>query len=824
MQIIYYGTLAFGISLFCALQRGVGTGLSLWGVGLSMLGALGLALWLRRGALQQVCLVSFFILLGLLNGLRVGPSAGELLQPYFGKEVTLLGRVELLSCKAGSGYTSLILECEGLQQGNTRMPYSGRVRLSLPAQDTNADAAGNKKALQGNIIVQGRLEPLEGLKNPGSFDGELYNRINNLGGRLTKARIISRQLQGKAGVSPWQAFTDRLALLNLSLRQRLEQLLGKERGGLLGSMLLGGSKMLEEETREIFTSIGLAHLLSVSGTHLVLLASFLGLVLKPLPRPWRKGLLIIMLSLYALLCGLRPPVVRALLMSIIVIVSVPNGNTVDSKEAANSLLKRVQSGPLERGVLLCLVALVLLLVKPLWVLDMGFQLSFGATGGLIWLLPACQRRLEGLLPDFLAEGLGITMAAQLGTFPVIIGNFYQISWLGLVSNLLFVPVLELVALLAALGLSLCQVGLAWASGLGTALLELAGFLLQQLLVQGSALRALPYGELILGSLPVWCAVVYYAFILVWADLPVVQFLRNTERRLVLLGLGLVLVVCCLWRQYAPQAMTVYFLDCGQGDCVVLVSPKRQIFVYDTGGLQGLDTGKRVLLPFLYSLGKQRVEALILSHYDFDHVGGAASLLKGMEVEQLVLPRERLDENSRSLLASIIMAAKEKGTKITSAEQGQSWSLGEGSSLNVTVPASIIEQSSTSSISALDEGVSGNDASTVLSLRTPHGSLLLTGDLSSEVEEQLRWEPHTALKAAHHGSRFSNSEMLLQQLQPKVCVISCGRNNRYQHPHLEVLERLQAVGCKIYRTDLQGALKLVFDESGVKCYSYIYDGF
>ena len=109
---------------------------------------------------------------------------------------------------------------------------------------------------------------------------------------------------------------------------------------------------------------------------------------------------------------------------------------------------------------------------------MGFQLSFGATGGLIWLLPACQRRLEGLLPDFLAEGLGITMAAQLGTFPVIIGNFYQISWLGLVSNLLFVPVLELVALLAALGLSLCQVGLAWASGLGTALLELAGFLLE----------------------------------------------------------------------------------------------------------------------------------------------------------------------------------------------------------------------------------------------------------------------------------------------------------------------------------------------------------
>lgn len=815
MQILYLGFAVFAVAMYLVLHSKLVPRLDVAVLAVAMLASLLIAIFSKKEWYRNTFCIGFFVLLGLVNGLRVGPSAAEQLQPYYGKEVLLSGSIEALSVKKGEQYFSYVLQCEKLQQGKQTINYQGRVRLTLP-----------QKA-KGSIIVAGRLEPLLGLRNPGCFDGELFNRINNIGGRLTQARLLTSS--DKQENTLFQQLQERLSEWNVALREALNARLGQQLGTLLGNMLLGGSSSLDDEIRDIFVANGLAHLLSVSGTHLVLLAALCTSLLRAVPSLWRKPLLTIALGIYALLCGLRPPVLRALLMSVVLLW----GRQAEVKEPEKKSIKQSQHYPnprAERGSLLCLVALVLLLVKPLWLLDLGFQLSFGAAAGLIWLVPACTRLLLAFMPEFLAEPLAVTMAAQLATLPILVANFHQLSLISIASNVLLVPVLELAVLLAVLGTVLANLPLAILVSLGDMLLHSASFLLAQLLQQGSYLARLPYSQLVIGSLPLWCAVAYYALLLLWADIPTLQFWSNRERRWLMTALCSALTCALLWQRYAPQPVQAYFLDVGQGDCVVVTAKKftkRMVVVYDTGCLPNYDTGKQVVAPFLRYLGQSSIDVLILSHYDYDHVGGALGLLEQCKVRELVLPREALDATSLPLYEAITKAAARRGTHISIAQQGRSWLLGEGAVLSLVVPADLAIKAVPTNMlqqtaEEAEQSLAGNEASTILTLHSPHGSLLLTGDLGSEGEQWLELGHFTVFKAGHHGSKYSNSEELLRHIQPQLSIISCGFNNRYGHPHQETIERLQVVGSQIFRTDVQGCIQLRFDESGIKCYSYTYE--
>ncbi|MGM9529161.1 MAG: DNA internalization-related competence protein ComEC/Rec2 [Phascolarctobacterium sp.] len=770
--------------------------------------ALLAALVVKKELARKIALVSFLTFLGLLSGLRVGSSATEALQPYYGKQVLLAGRVEPMSIKSNAEYTSIILQCEQLQQAQQLVAYKGRVRLSL--RNKQRDDLRNL----GRVVVEGRLEPLVSLRNPGSFNSELYNRINHIGGRLGKAQMVSTDAEALSMLT-WQYWQDKAAWWNVDLRQRLTLAMGKRVGALLGSMLLGGGSAVDDEMREVFAANGLSHLLSVSGTHVVLLASLLMLLLKPLPRPIGRLLLLLILAFYAVLCGLRPPVLRALIMSIVLLLGKGRASDEVENTKFSSFYERA-----EKGYLLCLVAVILLLVKPLWLLDSGFQLSFGATAGLLWLAPACAKIFPQSWPDDIGKGVSITMSAQLATLPILVANFHQISLISVVSNLILVPVLELAVLLSLLGTLLLSTPLDLLSSVGQGLASLAAFFVEQVLYQGKVLSMFSYGQLIIGSLPAWCSIVYYGLLLVWADLPWVQFWRNQERSCFMTFASFCLVGMLLWQQYATQPLQVYFLDVGQGDSVVIKTSQQKIIVYDTGGLANLDTGKRILAPFLRCLGKKSVDVLILSHYDYDHVGGAVGLLQQLKVREIVLPQEALDASSLALYETITKTAQARGALIRQAQQEQRWLLGDNAELSLLVPAVAVADANAED----SREPAGNAASTIAMLHSPQGSLLLTGDLGSEEEKSLVIGHFTVFKAGHHGSRNSNSAELLQHVKPEIAVISCGKNNTYGHPHRETLARLEYVGSRVLRTDELGCIKLAFDETGIKCYSYTCNRF
>lgn len=711
-----------------------------------------------------------FLLMGVFFRLHFAVSAEQLLAPYSGRELLVYGELEPASVRQQEKFASALVRCEEVRlvnlvskesvfnaaqkQSSVPIKYNGRLRVLVQGKLPEA----------GKVVLQGKLETLTSLRNPGCFDAAAYNDVQNIGGLLTQVQLV----QADNSISIRQ----QLELWNMELCARMERVAGKELGSILSSMVLGGSSKLDEETRELFTDNGIAHLLSVSGTHLLLLTGLLLIILKPVPQLYRQLLVIFVLVVYAALCGLRPPVLRALLMCGVLLLG--------GKGA-------------ERGRLLCLVAVVLLICKPLWLKDIGFQLSFAAAAGLLWLLPACKR----LLPAPLSEGMAVTLAAQLATLPVEVMHFHQVSLIAVVSNLLLVPLLELAAQLALLGALL-----PW----GEYLLQAAAFILQQALTQARWLAAFPYSTLVLGTLPGYCWFLYYVAVALAADFAWLQFFSNKERYTALsLCLGIFFGTFC-YQSWRALPLTAYFLDVGQGDCAVIVTPKQKVVVIDTGGLRGLPTGSRVVAPFLRSLGYQKIDILLLSHYDFDHVGGCVSLMRQVRIDQLILPAEIIQGESQAACAQILQQAKlSRISKISVAERGV-LQLDDFTKLDI--------------LDVADAPTSGNEASTLAAVSSAQGSVLLTGDMGEAREENLYLKQnYTVLKAGHHGSRYSTTSGFLAQARPQLTVFSCGRGNRYGHPHRETLERVRAFGSGVARTDEAGCVKVVFGDNEFSCYGY-----
>lgn len=734
-----------------------------------------------RGQRLRGLLLICFAALCVLRLWSLPPSAEQQLAAYLGRQVMVLGYVEPLSVRENNGFTSAVVRCRQLRIVVSKLgekveeaeseresaeiravavPYTARLRVSVEGS----------LPLSGSVTLFGTLEKLHSLRNPGGFDAENYNRVQELGGRLARAKLLSEQ--GEAFW--WQRF----ALWNLRLSQRIEKAAGAKYGALLSGMVLGGSCRLDEETRELFTTNGLAHLLSVSGTHIVLLTGVLLALLRPVPLPYRKLIIVLLLACYAALCGLRPPVLRALAMS--------------------SVLLLGGSGA-ERGRLLVLTALALLCYQPLWLTDIGFQLSFAAAAGLLWLLGACQRLVPKFLPDCVGEALAVTFSAQLAVLPLELYYFHQCSLISFISNLVLVPILELAAQLALSG-ALLPV-------LGDYLLKISAWLTAQVLTQAEFFASLPYSTMVIGELPSYCAVLYYAALAVWADFDCLHFLRSGERRAVLGLCIFVLGGTLFYKQTHSLPLACYFLDVGQGDCAVIVTPSRHITVIDTGGLKNISTASRVIAPFLRTLGKRKIDILLLSHYDFDHVGAAADLLRQVRVKKLILPHEALTAESANVQREILLQAQKSGTQVCTAVQGSQLALDEGVTLAlVDVPT---------------EFVSGNEASTLAALVSERGSVLFTGDMGEARERSVSLSQHyDVLKAGHHGSRYSSSAEFLAQVAPKLTVLSCGAGNRYGHPHEETMERLCEAGSEALRTDELGCVKVVFDESdGMQCFGY-----
>ncbi|HEU0032289.1 MAG TPA: DNA internalization-related competence protein ComEC/Rec2 [Kofleriaceae bacterium] len=541
---------------------------------------------------------------------------------------------------------------------------------------------------------------------------------------------------------------------------------------------------------------GIYHVLSVSGLHLAVVAGLVFWLLRRLvaaspwggrvrPACWAAPPALAIAIAYTLVTGAQLATVRALLVVALVLV----GHMLDR--------------PLRLLDALGVAALAMLVWQPADLFDPGFQLSFVAA---LTLALRVQREPARGLRGAIVRGVTTSFAIALVTAPITAFHFHQVAAGGLVGNLVLTPAIELVALPLALG----GLALGW-----DAPVALASWLVAQI-DRGAGLLAelVPSGHIAIASALV-------ALVLVASSLWLVTRQRRSQRDALAW-----IVVCAAWalgRSPPPaQALRVTFVDVGQGDAAIVELPDGAVWLVDAGGLanaRDLSTASapgRAIDRVLAAYGHDAIDLVILSHPHPDHYLGLAAL--DVPVRELWTARElehapppRLALPSFDELAAQLAW---RGTVVGHPPLGVARTQA-GVELIAWAPRYRATPTA-APILAADPVHTINDNSLVIAIRYRGRTLLFTGDLEAEGEDQLvaaGIAPVDVVKVPHHGSRTSSSPAFVEALRPQLAVISLGRGNQFGFPSLEVVARWQAVGADVARTDRDGTITVVVDDAG-----------
>lgn len=725
---------------------------------------------------QQRCLVYGLVVLfgciGFIRAMQVAVVPANDISNWLNKNIILTGTV------------AAEVQVTALERDIVRIKYLVDVQ-SVRDQATNYKASGKAQiyvqqkagALIGEygdkIIAKGELKGLHGYRNPGQIDSVATALRQGISARLNT---------GKQGVAIetstnwyWQKWVNRA---RNSLLIAMQKVMPAEDASAIFAMLFGGYGGIRPELLEAFTATGIVHILSVSGSHIALLAGTLQQFGKTL-RIHQSYLALIVsgaIIIYSGFAGFVPPVIRSAAMGILSFLALILGREKDACR------------------LLALTALIMLAVEPRLLYDISFQLSFGATAGLLYLAEPLRRNIS--LPYPIAASFAVTIAAQAGVLPLLAWYFNSLSLSALIANFLVVPIIEF---LLVVGLAGAIIGIALPL-LQNILFVFCSLLLGLVYNITIMVSALPFSNIYLPTVNTFVGGGYYVGLYLLLQSSQVTWLK---RKYIFSIISFCCVIYIFVNYLGANKLSVHFIDVGQGDAALIITPNKHAVLLDTGGVlrskSNFDVGERVVLPYLRHYGVCKLDYLVLTHAHDDHAGGAAAVCKKITVDKILIGRE-----DRELYARIFKTGLANLTSCIPAYTGQSWTV-DGISFRVLYAAESVENRS------------GNETSSVIKISYGKHSFLITGDLDAKGEAALICSgidlQSSVLKVAHHGSKTSSTADFLQEVQPIFAVISVGADNSFGHPALSVLNRLKYLPSKVLRTDQMGAI--VFHTDGTE---------
>ena len=567
--------------------------------------------------------------------------------------------------------------------------------------------------------------------------------------------------EGEPGFRDWPA----------RWREKLTRLIGEcfpaDAAAFAKALLLGDKTGLSWEQSTNFSLSGISHIVAVSGLHVGILFAFVSLATRK--RRFLTAIIgIPVLLFFGAMAGFTASVTRAVIMQILLLMALALNREYDPPTA------------------LSFAGLIILGQCPLSIAGVGFQLSFASVAGIFLLYPKLSgwmkqwfpgkgKSLRGYLERWFAASVAVTLSATVLTVPLTAVHFGLVSLVGVVTNLLLLPVVSLIFYGV---MAVCALGCVH-SGAAVLLAKLVAWPIRYVLAVSKTMAGFPLAAVYTASpyIVVWLVFVYG--LLGWL------LLSKKKRPGLAAALGALGLCISLMLSYLEPLLCDYrvtVLDVGQGQCILLQS-SGSTFLVDCGGDYDTDAAQ-IAAEHLLSQGITRVDGLILTHYDRDHAGGVPYLARRVEIERVYLP---LTEDADGCLQAVLDAVPEQ--------------IPVDSELTISFADAKIQI-----FPAKDAG-SGNDSCAAVLFQRGKCDTLITGDLSAAAERQLLHDYELpdleVLIVGHHGSKYSTCPELLEATAPDAAVISVGAENSYGHPTDEVLERLKQAGCAVYRTDLHG---------------------
>lgn len=713
-------------------------------------------------------LLGLFFFIGLLNFQirNLPPSKSDISNFPKNKYVTLIGQIEdePRIVEDRMFFTLKINQVNGRKA-------TGLVSVTAKAAKLEY---GNK------IEVKGKLEELESLSNPGILSFADFLKNKGIKCQLRSTRSPPRVLS-KNGGNP-------LKRLSISLKNRLivipQKTLPEPYSTLLSSIVFGSrAARAPAEVKEIYKRAGVAHLLVASGMHLGILVGVCLFIVRSSRLPLWVGILItsVVNFLYAMMTGFGPSILRAAIMAEIMLIGL--------------LFEREK----EVYTSLSLAAFIILLFNPKYLFEVGFQLSFAATCALVYISPVTNEKLKNYMPKSVSSLLSVAIAPVLATSPITLYHFSQTSLIGVLTNFLLLPWVGIIVVLGFVSTVLGSIFLPLGeliNGANLILLWVAHWLI-------SNLAAFPFAQVFLAPPKLPIIIGYYAGLVV-----MVEVLRRgrmpkiNKFRLAVIVLAFVSII--FWNATlsdTTKGLVITVLDVGQGDSILIESPSGRKVLVDGAERK---MGERVVVPFLQRKGIRKLDMVILTHPHEDHVGGLPAVLGKIKVNSVL--DSGFVYKSETYRRFLNLIEKNK-IKYHLARGGQRINFGKGVVVKILHPTLPF---------LTDTNSDANNVSIVFRMQYKKFSMLFTGDNESDGEEGiLEIFPETSLastilKVGHHGSRTSTSPPFLEAVNPEVAVISCGKRNKFKHPHGSTLKKLNANGIKVYRTDQDGAVVIKSD--------------
>ncbi len=696
--------------------------------------------------------------------------------------------------------TVFVVRVQSLENKGKPVPAVGRLRVTCTGDSLPELGPGDR------VAFTGKIRKTRNFHNPGGFD---YERFMAFQGILASSHTASKNLailhRGKTS-----GFARRIETVRKKISEKIDRAdIDRSSAAVLKALVIGDRSGIDESLRDAFNRAGMGHLLAISGLHVGIVASFFFLIFTRLlafsrtvlDRAWvSKGAALLCLApviVYGFVAGMSPSTQRAVLM---VTVFLSAFLIERENDPANTL---------------AVAAMVILIADPPALFGVSFQLSFCAVAAILFGFSRFSNLLRGQdgktsIAKKLACFFMTSLFAILGTLPLAMYYFNQVSLIGPAANFVLVPLVGFVAVPAGL---VSAFVLPFGEVVSTLGFQLAGNVLSFAIRILHFLANFSFAAM-KAPTPSFPEIVLYYLFCIW-------FLFGLKRKhaafpaLALCVFGAADVAYWTHSRFFQDDLSITIVDVGQGSAAIVEFPEGRTALIDGGGFYDndiFDVGQRIVAPLLWRKKIMTVDFLFLTHPNSDHLNGLLYIAKHFKVQRIMTNNEPADTRGYKELLEIVGVEKIDMPRFS--EVLGEYDFGDARLKVLYPPPDFMEKAKT------DSWRDENSNSLVIRVEKGDFSCLFTGDITSESEAELVTMYGKALKsdvliAPHHGSATSNSMPFIKAVYPDAVVISAGWRNRFHHPAPDVVKRYEKIGAKIYRTDLNGAVRFRSDGRSVE---------